>query len=24
LEKWQKNSNAIRIAVRFIWNKFFR
>jgi len=24
LEKWQKNSNAIKIAVRFIWSKFFR
>lgn len=24
LSKWQKNWNAIRIAVRFIWSKFFR
>jgi hypothetical protein len=24
LEKWQKNSNAIKIAIRFIWSKFFR
>jgi len=24
LKKWQKNSNAIHIAVRFIWSKFFR
>ena len=24
LAKWQSNSNAIKIAVRFIWNKFFR
>jgi hypothetical protein len=24
LKKWQKSSNAINIAVRTIWNKFFR
>jgi hypothetical protein len=24
LSKWQGNSNAINIAIRFIWNKFFR
>jgi len=24
LEKWQRNSNALRIAIRFIWSKFFR
>ncbi len=24
LSKWQKNWNAIKIAVRFIWSKFFR
>ncbi len=24
LKKWQKNSNAINIAIRFIWSKFFR
>ena len=24
LEKGQKNGNAIKIALRFIWNKFFR
>jgi hypothetical protein len=24
LTKWQKSSNAINIAVRFIWNKFFK
>jgi len=24
LAKWQSNSNAIKIALRFIWNKFFR
>ena len=24
LSKWQSNWNAIKIAVRFIWNKFFR
>jgi len=24
LSKWQNNSNAIKIAIRFIWNKFFR
>lgn len=22
--KWQKSSNAINIAIRFIWNKFFK
>jgi len=22
--KWQKSSNAINIAIKFIWNKFFR
>ncbi len=24
LKKWQKSSNAINIALKFIWNKFFR
>lgn len=24
ISKWQKSSNAIRIALKFIWNKFFR
>ncbi len=24
LSKWQSNSNAINIVLRFIWNKFFR
>jgi len=24
LSKWQKSSNAINIALRFIWSKFFR
>jgi len=24
LSKWQSNWNAIKIAIRFIWNKFFR
>lgn len=24
LSKWQKSSNAIYIALRFIWNKFFK
>jgi len=24
LSKWQSNWNAIRIAIRFIWSKFFR
>ena len=24
ISKWQKNSNAFFIALRFIWNKFFR
>ncbi len=24
LAKWQSNWNAIKIAIRFIWNKFFR
>jgi hypothetical protein len=24
LAKWQSNWNAIKIAVRFIWTKFFR
>ncbi len=24
LSKWQKSSNAINIALKFIWNKFFR
>ena len=24
LAKWQSNSNAIKIAIRFIWNKFFK
>ena len=24
LAKWQSNSNAINIAIRFIWKKFFR
>jgi hypothetical protein len=24
LAKWQKSSNAINIAIRFIWNKFFK
>jgi len=24
LSKWQKNGNAIKIALRFIWSKFFR
>ncbi len=24
LKKWQKNSNAINLALRFIWSKFFK
>ena len=24
LSKWQKNSNAIYIALKMIWNKFFK
>lgn len=24
LKKWQKNSNAIKIALKIIWNKFFK
>jgi hypothetical protein len=24
LKKWQKSSNAINIAFRTVWNKFFR
>ena len=24
LAKWQNSSNAIKIAIRFIWTKFFR
>lgn len=24
MSKWQKSSNAINIAIKFIWNKFFR
>ena len=24
LSKWQSNSNALNIAIRFIWSKFFR
>ena len=24
LQKWQKNSNAINIAMKIIWNKFFK
>lgn len=24
ISKWQKSSNAINIAIKFIWNKFFR
>jgi hypothetical protein len=24
LEKWQKSLNAIDIALKTIWNKFFR
>ena len=24
LKKWQKSSNALNIAARFLWNKFFR
>jgi hypothetical protein len=24
LSKWQSNSNAINIALKVIWNKFFK